>query len=198
MKVKEFVGVLEFKVEMVIFMMFNLLNDRYKYFFECVYGLFKVLSFVYKINKINGFSECLIIVDCIFDFWWDSVSVNYCKEDYIDDLCVLFYFFVYKEFIIINCIVEVLLVVYWVNDCQIGDWMNVDGNLMCVKMFKNGNVYFEIYFDVVWKLNEVLVYSMFVVIFVLCCIVLKIWVLKQFGLIQKMIFVLVCIVFCDG
>ncbi|UYW75839.1 hypothetical protein OFY05_23355 (plasmid) [Pseudocitrobacter faecalis] len=38
--------------------------------------------------------------------------------------------------------------------------MNVDGNLMRVKMFKNGSVHFEIHPDVAWKLNEVLAYSM--------------------------------------
>lgn len=83
MKVKEFVGVPEFKAETVIPMMLNLLNDRHKYLSERVYGLFKALSPAHKTNKTNGFSERLIIADCISDFWRDSVSVNYRKEDYI-------------------------------------------------------------------------------------------------------------------
>ena len=82
--------------------------------------------------------------------------MNYRKEDYIDDLRVLLHFFAHKEFITINRTAEVLSAAYRANDCQTGDWMNVDGNLMRVKMFKNGNVHFEIHPDVAWKLNEVL------------------------------------------
>jgi hypothetical protein len=80
MKVKEFVGVPEFKAETVIPTMLNLLNDRHKYLSERVYGLFKALSPAHKTNKTNGFSERLIIANCISEFWRDSVSVNYRKR----------------------------------------------------------------------------------------------------------------------
>ena len=160
MKVKEFVGVPEFKAETVIPTMVNLLNDRHKYLSERVYGLFKALSPAHKTNKTNGFSERLIIASCVSEFWRDSVSVNYRKEDYIDDLRVMLHFFAHKEFITINRTTEMLSAAYRANDCQTGDWINVDGNLMRVKMFKNGNVHFEIHPDVAWKLNEVLAYSM--------------------------------------
>ncbi|MCW7012908.1 hypothetical protein NYV35_25725 [Escherichia coli] len=54
----------------------------------------------------------------------------------------MLHFFAHKEFITINALL-VLSAAYRANDCQTGDWMNVDGNLMRVKMFKNGNVHFE-------------------------------------------------------
>lgn len=187
MKVKEFVGVPEFKAETVIPTMLNLLNDRHKYLSERVYGLFKALSPARKTNKTNGFSERLIIADCISDFWRDSVSVNYRKEDYIDDLRVMLHFFAHKEFITINRTAEMLSAAYRANDCQTGDWMNVDGNLMRVKMFKNGNVHFEIHPDVAWKLNEVLAYSMPAAIPAPCRTAPKTRAPKQFGLIQKTI-----------
>ncbi|MCK2360065.1 DUF4942 domain-containing protein [Escherichia coli] len=187
MKVKEFVGVPEFKAETVIPTMLNLLNDRHKYLSERVYGLFKALSPAHKTNKTNGFSERLIIADCISDFWRDSVSVNYRKEDYIDDLRVMLHFFAHKEFITINRTAEMLSAAYRANDCQTGDWMNVDGNLMRVKMFKNGNVHFEIHPDVAWKLNEVLAYSMPAAIPAPCRTAPKTRAPKQFGLIQKTI-----------
>ncbi|WP_171995784.1 DUF4942 domain-containing protein, partial [Salmonella enterica] len=145
MRVKEFVGVPEFKAETVIPTMLNLLNDRHKYLSERVYGLFKALSPAHKTNKTNGFSERLIIANCISEFWRDSVSVNYRKEDYIDDLRVMLHFFAHKEFITINRTTEMLSAAYRANDFQTGDWMNVDGNLMRAKMFKNGNVHFEIH-----------------------------------------------------
>ncbi|MCE3771852.1 DUF4942 domain-containing protein [Escherichia coli] len=198
MKVKEFVGVPEFKAETVIPTMLNLLNDRHKYLSERVYGLFKALSPAHKTNKTNGFSERLIIADCISDFWRDSVSVNYRKEDYIDDLRVLLHFFAHKEFITINRTAEVLSAAYRANDCQTGDWMNVDGNLMRVKMFKNGNVHFEIHPDVAWKLNEVLAYSMPAAIPAPCRTAPKTRAPKQFGLIQKTISVPVRTALRDG
>ncbi|VGE78497.1 Uncharacterised protein [Klebsiella pneumoniae] len=187
MKVKEFVGVPEFKAETVIPTMLNLLNDRHKYLSERVYGLFKALSPAHKTNKTNGFSERLIIANCISEFWRDSVSVNYRKEDYIDDLRVMLHFFAHKEFITINRTTEMLSAAYRANDCQTGDWMNVDGNLMRVKMFKNGNVHFEIHPDVAWKLNEVLAYSMPAAIPAPCRTAPKIRAPKEFGLIQKTI-----------
>lgn len=185
MKVKEFVGVPEFKAETVIPTMLNLLNDRRKYLSERVYGLFKALSPAHKTNKTNGFSERLIIANCISEFWRDSVRVNYRKEDYIDDLRVLLHFFAHKEFITINRTTEMLSAAYRANDCQTGDWMNVDGNLMRVKMFKNGNAHFEIHPDVAWKLNEVLAYSMPAAIPAPCRKAPTTKAPKEFGYIQK-------------
>ncbi|EHF2369861.1 DUF4942 domain-containing protein [Salmonella enterica subsp. enterica serovar Oranienburg] len=187
MRVKEFVGVPEFKAETVIPTMLNLLNDRHKYLSERVYGLFKALSPAHKTNKTNGFSERLIIANCISEFWRDSVSVNYRKEDYIDDLRVMLHFFAHKEFITINRTTEMLSAAYRANDCQTGDWMNVDGNMMRVKMFKNGNVHFEIHPDVAWKLNEVLAYSMPAAIPAPYRTAPKTRAPKEFGLIQKTI-----------
>ncbi|HHX9845044.1 TPA: DUF4942 domain-containing protein [Salmonella enterica subsp. enterica] len=187
MRVKEFVGVPEFKAETVIPTMLHLLNDRHKYLSERVYGLFKALSPAHKTNKTNGFSERLIIANCISEFWRDSVSVNYHKEDYIDDLRVMLHFFAHKEFITINRTTEMLSAAYRANDCQTGDWMNVDGNLMRVKMFKNGNVHFEIHPDVAWKLNEVLAYSMPAAIPAPYRTAPKTRAPKEFGLIQKTI-----------
>lgn len=198
MKVKEFVGVPEFKAETVIPTMLHLLNDRHKYLSERVYGLFKALSPAHKTNKTNGFSERLIIANCISEFWRDSVSVNYRKEDYIDDLRVMLHFFAHKEFITINRTTEMLSAAYRANDCQTGGWMNVDGNLMRVKMFKNGNVHFEIHPDVAWKLNEVLAYSMPAAIPAPCRTAPKTRAPKEFGLIQKTISEPVRTVLRDG
>ncbi|CAI6214429.1 hypothetical protein DJICPGNB_26030 [Escherichia coli] len=76
--------------------------------------------------------------------------------------------------------------------------MNVDGNLMRVKMFKNGNVHFEIHPDVAWKLNEVLAYSMPAAIPAPCRTAPKTRAPKQFGLIQKTISVPVRTALRDG
>ncbi|WP_286182326.1 DUF4942 domain-containing protein [Escherichia ruysiae] len=102
----------------------------------------------------------LPIANCITDFWQNSVTVNYVKEEYIDDLRIMLHFFAHREFITMNGSAKMLSSVYVVNGCKTGDWINVDGNLMRVRIFKNGNVHFEIHPDVAWKLNEILAYSM--------------------------------------
>ena len=159
-QVEEFVGVPEFTADTVIPTMTTLLNDRHKYLAERVYGLFKALSPTHKTNKTYGFSEKLIISCCVTDFWNSSISLNYHKADVIDDLRVMLHFFAHKEFITLNSCSEMLSAAYRAHNCETGQWMNVDGNLMRVKIFKNGNAHFEIHPDVAWKLNEVLAHSM--------------------------------------
>lgn len=152
----EFVGVPEFSKDTVIATMMGLLNDRHKYLGERVYGVFKALSPAHKTNKTYGFSEKLIISHLVTDFWNDSVSVNYRTADYVNDLRILLHFFAHREFIKLPPLSEMLSSVYRACDREVGKWVNVDGNLMRVKIFKNGNLHAEIHPDVAWKLNEVL------------------------------------------
>ena len=184
-QVEEFVGVPEFTADTVIPTMTSLLNDRHKYLAERVYGLFKALSPAHKTNKTYGFSEKLIISYCVTDFWNSSVSLNYHKSDVIDDLRVMLHFFAHKEFITLNRCSEMLSAAYRAHDCETGKWMNVDGNLMRVKIFKNGNAHFEIHPDVAWKLNEVLAYSMPAAIPAPCRKAPTTKAPKEFGYIQK-------------
>lgn len=183
--VDEFVGVPAFTADTVIPTMTTLLNDRHKYLAERVYGLFKALSPTHKTNKTYGFSEKLIISYCVTDFWNSSVSLNYHKSDVIDDLRVMLHFFAHKEFITLNRCSEMLSAAYRAHDCETGKWMNVDGNLMRVKIFKNGNAHFEIHPDVAWKLNEVLAYSMPAAIPAPCRKAPTTKTPKEFGYIQK-------------
>ncbi|HBT4799495.1 TPA: DUF4942 domain-containing protein [Klebsiella pneumoniae] len=184
-QVEEFVGVPEFTADTVIPTMTSLLNDRHKYLAERVYGLFKALSPTHKTNKTYGFSEKLIISYCVTDFWNSSVSLNYHKADVIDDLRVMLHFFAHKEFITLNHCTEMLSAAYRAHNCETGKWMNVDGNLMRVKIFKNGNAHFEIHPDVAWKLNEVLAYSMPAAIPAPCRKAPTTKAPKEFGYIQK-------------
>lgn len=184
-QVEEFAGVPEFTADTVIPTMTTLLNDRHKYLAERVYGLFKALSPTHKTNKTYGFSEKLIISYCVTDFWNSSVSLNYHKSDVIDDLRVMLHFFAHKEFIALNRCSEMLSAAYRAHDCETGKWMNVDGNLMRVKIFKNGNAHFEIHPDVAWKLNEVLAYSMPAAIPAPCRKAPTTRAPKEFGYIQK-------------
>lgn len=184
-QVEEFAGVPEFTADTVIPTMTTLLNDRHKYLAERVYGLFKALSPTHKTNKTYGFSEKLIISYCVTDFWNSSISLNYHKSDVIDDLRVMLHFFAHKEFITLNRCSEMLSAAYRAHDCETGKWMNVDGNLMRVKIFKNGNAHFEIHPDVAWKLNEVLAYSMPAAIPAPCRKAPTTKAPKEFGYIQK-------------
>ena len=184
-QVEAFVSVPEFTADTVIPTRTSLLNDRHKYLAERVYGLFKALSPTHKTNKTYGFSEKLIISYCVTDFWNSSISLNYHKADVIDDLRVMLHFFAHKEFITLNSCSEMLSAAYRAHNCETGQWMNVDGNLMRVKIFKNGNAHFEIHPDVAWKLNEVLAYSMPAAIPAPCRKAPTTKAPKEFGYIQK-------------
>jgi hypothetical protein len=154
-KVKKYVGVPEFKMETVVPTMVTLLNDRHKYLVERVHGLFMALSPHHKTNSKFGFSEKMIISYVITDFWNDSISTNYHTEGYIDDLRVLLHFFAHKEITSVAPTRNVLSALYRENK-EMNTWYNIDGNLLRVKMFKNGNLHLHVHPDVAWKLNEVL------------------------------------------
>ncbi|WP_275369377.1 DUF4942 domain-containing protein [Xenorhabdus bovienii] len=160
--ITEYVGVPEFSELTVVPTLLNLLNDRSVYLNERVYGVFCSLSPNHKTNKSYGFSERLILSNVITDTWHDSVTVSRYKEDYIDDLRAVLQFFAHKQLLNVEPIRHVLSAIYRQSSetHNFGKWVTIDGNLLRVKMFKNGNLHVEIHPDIAWQLNEVLAASL--------------------------------------
>ncbi|UWM66623.1 DUF4942 domain-containing protein [Enterobacter sp. CP102] len=158
-RAKKYVGVPEFTLNTVVPTMVSLLNDRHKYLVERVHGLFKALSPNHKTNKVFGFSEKMIISYVFTDYWNDSVSINHRKEDVLDDLRVMLHFFAHQEITEVAPSRHVFSALYRDNK-EMNTWYSIDGNLMRVKMFKNGNLHIQVHPDVAWKLNEVLAVAM--------------------------------------
>ncbi|MDC9582766.1 DUF4942 domain-containing protein [Xenorhabdus sp. PR6a] len=162
--VTEYVGVPEFSEDSVIPTLLGLLNDRNMYLNERVYGVFCALSPKHKTNKSYGFSDRLILTNVISDFWSNSVSTSTYREDSIDDLRVVLRFFAHGRFGRVERLATVLSDVYRADPStatrNFGKWVPIDGNLLRIKMFMNGNLHIEIHPDVAWKLNEVLAASL--------------------------------------
>ncbi|UNH40978.1 DUF4942 domain-containing protein [Moellerella wisconsensis] len=154
----DYVGVPEFSEQTVVPTLLGLLNDRNMYLNERVYNVFSVLSPKHKTNKSYGFSEKLIVADVVSQFWGNSVWLNTYREDNIDDLRMTLRFFAHGRFGRVQSLKDVLSKVY--TDGNVGKWASIDGNVMRVKMFKNGNLHIEIHPDVAWRLNEVLAASL--------------------------------------
>lgn len=160
--VVEYVGVPEFSEDSVVPTLLALLNERNVFLNERVYGVFCALSPKHKTNKSYGFSERLILTSVISDRWRDSVSTTSYREDTIDDLRMVLRFFAHGNFSRVERLQTVLSAIYR-EDAEghnYGKWVSIDGNLLRVKMFMNGNLHIEIHPDVAWKLNEVLAASL--------------------------------------
>ncbi|WP_262859629.1 DUF4942 domain-containing protein [Morganella morganii] len=160
--VVEYVGVPEFSEDSVVPTLLALLNERNVFLNERVYGVFCALSPKHKTNKSYGFSERLILTDVISDRWYDSVSTTSYREDSIDDLRMVLRFFAHGSLSRVERLQTVLSAVYRedAENHNFGKWVSIDGNLLRVKMFMNGNLHIEIHPDVAWKLNEVLAASL--------------------------------------
>ncbi|MEW2741596.1 DUF4942 domain-containing protein [Providencia rettgeri] len=154
----DYVGVPEFSENTVVPTLLGLLNDRNMYLNERVYNVFCALSPSHKTNKSYGFSERLIIAGVVTEYWANSVWLSDYRADSIDDLRMTLRFFTCGKFGRVQSLKEVLSKIY--KDGNLGQWVSIDGNVLRVKMFKNGNMHIEIHPDVAWRLNEVLAASL--------------------------------------
>lgn len=160
-KVKEYVGVPEFSRSTVVPTLMGMLNDRHKYLVERVHGIFKRLSPRHKTNRSFGFSEKMIMANVITDFWGSSVTCSSFMEDTVDDLRVLLQILHHRT--CLSSVVRlgnVLSAVYRGNKEAFGEWFFIDGGLINMRYYKNGNVHLQVHPDVAWQLNELLSYAL--------------------------------------
>lgn len=160
-RVKEYVGIPEFSRDTVVPTLVGMLNDRHKYLVERVHGIFKRLSPNHKTNRSFGFSEKMIMTGVINDYWCNSVSCSSFMEDTVDDLRVLLQMFHHR--VCLPSVVRlsnVLSAAYRGNEETFGVWFPVDGGLLNMRFYKNGNVHLQVHPDVAWHLNELLSYAL--------------------------------------
>jgi len=138
----------EFSKSVVVSTIIDLLNRRLHFFSERVDGVFRQLSKSHVSQRPEGFTARLIITEVM-----DSLDlVCWEKAGYIEDLR--------KVMARIQGGAEPA-------DCHTrqlisrlrgyyGKWVDVDGGLWRVKLFKNHNCHIEIGQDMAWRLNAVL------------------------------------------
>lgn len=157
---KEYVGVPEFSRDTVVPTLVGMLNDRHKYLVERVHGIFTRLSPRHKTNKSFGFSEKMIMTNVITDFWQSSVTCSSYMEDTVDDLRILLHMFHSRD--CLTHVVRLGNVLSAAFRCEedYGQWFPIDGGLLNIRYYKNGNVHLQVHPDLAWRLNELLSYAL--------------------------------------
>lgn len=126
----------------------GLFADREKFFAERVDGVFRALSGEHVTNQPQGFYKRMIMARVVNE--WGSV--DYRKANIISDLLVVIYALmrgaVCDRF-------DASGMIDRLKSCY-GEWQYVHGNMLKIKLFKNGNLHLEIHPDLAWQMNRVL------------------------------------------
>lgn len=121
----------------------NMLIDRDKYLAEKVEGIFNILSPEHVTNSPSGFGGKLII-------YYDS------NIAYLNDLRGLIAKFMNRDsqYMRYRNTENIIDKIYKTNDT--GQWNDIDGGALQIKVYLKGTVHIKIHEDIVYKLNEIL------------------------------------------
>lgn len=137
-----------FTAEAVRSTILDLLNSRLRFFAERVDGVFRALSKTHVSQAPQGFTARLIISKLVDDLG----LIRWEKEGYIADLrCVIARLMGLQE--PRNSFTKEML---YALRTRYGEWVDVDGGVWRIKLFKNGNCHIEIGRDMAWRLNAIL------------------------------------------
>ena len=141
----------EFTLEALFLTLSELLNERDRFFAERVDGFYRKLSGDHLTNSINpmGFYKRMIIANT-----HDDCGYNYRVCQYISDLRYVIGKFVKRDGGRVSDsstgkLIEQL-------NRRSGEWHEIDGGAIRIKVFKKGTAHLEVHPDLAWQLNEVL------------------------------------------
>ena len=138
----------EFTEETVRSTLTHLLMSRSTFFAERVDGIFRSLSKSHVTNVPEGFSKRMIMEHVINE--WGSV--DWTRAGYINDLRCVIARFMGMEEPKHNASTKLLDILKRTP----GEWAQIDGNSLKIKVFKKGTVHLEVHPDMAWRLNSVL------------------------------------------
>lgn len=138
----------DFEDETVRATLQGLLAQRHQFLAERVDGIFRGLSGEHVTNSPAAFGKRMIVGYVLNDYW----SANHSKCGLINDLrCVIAKFMGRDE------------PGYSASDGLIrslkgrwGEWVQVDGGALKVRLYKKGTAHIEVHPDMAWRLNMVL------------------------------------------
>jgi len=126
----------------------DLLLARSKFFAERVDGIFRALSGEHVTNSPAAFGKRMIVANMINSY----DSIDYERAGYLNDLrCVIAKFMGREE--PRHGDTGPLLEVF---RRRTGEWYEVDGGTLRMKMYKKGTCHIEVHPDMAWRLNAVL------------------------------------------
>ena len=125
----------------------DLLRQRATFFAERVDGIFQGLSRHHVTNEPQGFSKRMIM-----DYMLNYGSIRHEKAGLINDLrCVIAKFMGRGEPQYNSS--DVLIAKMYA--CT-GEWVNIDGGTLRIRVYKKGTAHLEVHPDMAWRLNQVL------------------------------------------
>lgn len=129
--------------------MFDLLNNRPKFFAERVDGIFRALSKTHVTNQPEGYSKRLILSGVINDYNF----VDSAMSGFINDLRCVIAKFMGRDEPHYSASDKMINDVRRVN----GEWRSVDGGALRIRIYNGvGTAHLEVHPDMAWRLNAVL------------------------------------------
>lgn len=125
-----------------------LLNSRAKFLAERVDGIFRALSGEHVTNSPAAFGKRMIIANMLTSYG----TVHHDRCGYINDLRCLIAKFMGRDepkWGASSALVDTLRSKY-------GEWQEVDGGALKIRLYKKGTAHMEIHPDFAWRLNEIL------------------------------------------
>lgn len=148
----------DFTVEAIVPTVIGLLNDRNQFLQARVVGVFKRLSNNHKTNKRFGFSSRMIITG-VQDYSRSSngkmvAMYNRGNIEPLSELREILGFFEHRT------IEDIYRTDGLVEECVcragFGQWVNIDGNGIRFRVYKNGNMHIEVHPSMAEKMNAIL------------------------------------------
>lgn len=149
----------EFKKEIVIPTINQLISMQGLYFAERVETVFNNLSPDHITNSPSGFGKRFIFEGVTVPSKTKGITSdikNSAKVNIIDDLRVAIGIIVGRAPMSCGKFNTSKVLTTLLNDWRFGEWIELDGNALRIKLFKVGTVHVEVHPDVAYKLNDVL------------------------------------------
>lgn len=139
-----------FTLESIYSTLSTLLNERDRFFAERVEGFYRALSGDHLTNSINpsGFFKRMIVSNV-----HDGGSTDWRKCEYISDLRYVLGRFLKREGKVSSMATSRLIERLLKSS---GEWHEVDGGTLKMKVFLKGTVHIQLHPDLSWQLNEIL------------------------------------------
>jgi len=125
----------------------DMLAQRPQYFAERVDGIFRSLSSSHVTNVPEGFSKRMI-VDCMLSYG----SIRHERTGLIHDLRSVIAKFMNRGEPAYGSSDVLVRAMYGAT----GQWYELDGGALRIRVYQKGTAHFEVHPDIAWKLNQVL------------------------------------------
>lgn len=126
----------------------GLLAARHTFFAERVDGIFRALSRSHVTNCPEGFGKRMILEHCVDQYGYAESR----KVGYLHDLRVVIAKFMGRD----EPRHDATSAVFRIAKGRIGQWMNLDGGAIRLKVYKVGTAHLEIHPDMAYRLNQIL------------------------------------------